>query len=106
MAFGAPVGGLLLAIEEGASFLSMGMFWRGFLATCTGVLALQFLAQCHTAGGAVLQTKFGVWRDLGYVQHKEQGRSAGCVLVCWATCVLQFKYVQAQQTSHTGSNST
>jgi len=65
VAFGAPVGGLLLAIEEGASFLSSGIFWRGFLATCTGVLALQALAQCHTAGGALLQTKFGVWRDLG-----------------------------------------
>lgn len=23
------------------------------------------LAQCHSAGGALLQTKFGVWRDLG-----------------------------------------
>lgn len=43
VAFGAPVGGLLLAIEEGASFLSAGIFWRGFLATCTGVLTLQVL---------------------------------------------------------------
>ncbi|KAK9843640.1 hypothetical protein WJX81_000756 [Elliptochloris bilobata] len=65
VAFGAPVGGLLLAIEEGSSFLSSGIFWRGFLATCTGVLTLQVLAQCHSAGGALMQTKFGVWRDLG-----------------------------------------
>ena len=43
VAFGAPVGGLLLAIEEGASFLSAGIFWRGLLATCTGVLTLQVL---------------------------------------------------------------
>ena len=26
---------------------------------------MQVLAQCHSAGGALLQTKFGVWRDLG-----------------------------------------
>ena len=45
MAFGAPVGGLLLAIEEGASFLSVGIFWRGLLATCTGVLTLQVLTR-------------------------------------------------------------
>ena len=64
-AFAAPVGGLLLAIEEGSSFLSLGLFWRGFLATCTGVVTLHLLAQCHISFGTVLSQKFGIWRDLG-----------------------------------------
>ena len=40
-AFASPIGGLLLAVEEGASYLSVPTMWRGFLATCTGVTTLQ-----------------------------------------------------------------
>ncbi len=65
VAFAAPIGGLLLAIEEGSSFLSLSLFWRGFLATCTGVVTLHVLAQCHGDAGQVLHRKFGLWRDLG-----------------------------------------
>ena len=64
-AFAAPIGGLLLAIEEGASFLTLPLFWRGFLSTCTGVLTLHFLAQAHESGTGVLDSKFGIRRDLG-----------------------------------------
>ena len=42
-AFNAPIGGLLFTIEEGASFYSVSIFWRGFLATCTGVMTLHAL---------------------------------------------------------------
>ena len=66
-AFAAPIGGLLLAIEEGASFLTLTLFWRGFLATCTGVLTLHFLAQWRESGSAVMDSKFGIRRDLGCV---------------------------------------
>lgn len=64
-AFAAPIGGLLLAIEEGASFLNLGIFWRGFLATCTGVLTLHFLAQLREDFGGSMEAKLGVRRDLG-----------------------------------------
>ena len=64
-AFSSPVGGLLLMLEEGASFLSVGLFWRGFLATCTGVLTLHFLAQWKNTGSHVPATRFGIRRDLG-----------------------------------------
>lgn len=64
-AFSSPVGGLLLMLEEGASFLSVGLFWRGFLATCTGVLTLHFLAQLKTAGFSIAVSKFGIRRDIG-----------------------------------------
>ena len=54
-------------LEEGASFLSVGLFLRGFLATCTGVLTLHFLAQLKNKGVDVGAVKFGIRRDLGCV---------------------------------------
>lgn len=44
-AFGAPIGGILFAVEEGASFYSTGITWRGFLATSVGVFTVQALFQ-------------------------------------------------------------
>jgi len=44
-AFAAPIGGVLFTIEEGVSFYSTGIFWRGFLATCVAVLTLHFLVE-------------------------------------------------------------
>ena len=44
-AFAAPIGGLLFTIEEGASFYSTSIFWRGFLATGVGVFTLHFLVE-------------------------------------------------------------
>ena len=64
-AFAAPIGGLLLAIEEGSSFLNLGIFWRGFLATCTGVLTLHSLALLHEDRLGIWQAKLGIRRDLG-----------------------------------------
>lgn len=63
--FAAPIGGLLLAIEEGASFYSTSLFWRGFLATCTGVTTLHFLAQFHEHPSKIFEERFGIRRDLG-----------------------------------------
>ena len=64
-AFAAPIGGLLLAIEEGSSFLNLGIFWRGFLATCTGVLTLHTLALVREDHAGLMQAKLGIRRDLG-----------------------------------------
>ena len=44
-AFAAPIGGVLFTIEEGLSFYSTSVFWRGFLATCIAVLTLHFLVE-------------------------------------------------------------
>ena len=44
-AFAAPIGGVLFTIEEGVSFYSTSIFWRGFLATCIAVLTLHFLVE-------------------------------------------------------------
>ena len=51
-AFAAPIGGLLFTIEEGASFYSTNIFWRGFLSTCIGVLTLHFLVECAVSAPA------------------------------------------------------
>ena len=63
--FAAPIGGLLLSIEEGASFYSTSLFWRGFLATCTGVCTLHFLAQFDERPSEIFDARFGIRRDLG-----------------------------------------
>ncbi|KAK9808763.1 hypothetical protein WJX72_003174 [[Myrmecia] bisecta] len=64
-AFAAPIGGLLLAMEEGSSFYSTGVYWRGFLSTCTGVLTLHFLASLAGSPSLIFEEKFGIRRDLG-----------------------------------------
>ena len=53
-AFAAPIGGLLFTIEEGASFYSTSIFWRGFLSTCIGVLTLHFLVSCAVSTSSPL----------------------------------------------------
>lgn len=45
-AFAAPIGGLLFTVEEGVSFYSTSIFWRGFLSTGIGVFTLHFLVEC------------------------------------------------------------
>ncbi|EFN52659.1 hypothetical protein CHLNCDRAFT_138594 [Chlorella variabilis] len=64
-AFAAPIGGLLFCIEEGVSFYSTSIFWRGFLATCVGVLTLHILADAKDHPGRLMATKFGRFRDFG-----------------------------------------
>ena len=76
-AFASPIGGLLLAVEEGASFLGQAAIWRAFLATSTGVTVLQLLAtargggghggslEAHGAAAHVGTPRLGIWRDLG-----------------------------------------
>ena len=51
-AFAAPIGGLLFTIEEGASFYSTSIFWRGFVSTGIGVFTLHFLVEA--AVGTIL----------------------------------------------------
>ena len=80
VAFGAPVGGLLLAVEEGASFLGVSTLIRGFLATCTGVTTLQLLAQARSALGSghthTPSLRLGIQRDLGLYDDDTPGVGA------------------------------
>jgi chloride channel 7 len=46
-AFTAPIGGLLFTIEEGVSFYSTSVCWRGFLACCLAVLSNNILSSIN-----------------------------------------------------------
>lgn len=54
-AFASPIGGVLFTIEEGVSFYSTSVFWRGFLATCIAVLTLHFLVELTVGSPAFFQ---------------------------------------------------
>ncbi|GMH42780.1 hypothetical protein BSKO_10699 [Bryopsis sp. KO-2023] len=65
-AFAAPIGGLLFTIEEGCSFYSTGVMWKGFLSTSMGVLTLHFLVEAIKSPDYALHVaKFGRYRDFG-----------------------------------------
>lgn len=64
-AFASPIGGLLFTIEEGASFYSTSIFWRGFLSTCVGVMSLHVLVEAKARNGHIMSSRFGRYRDFG-----------------------------------------
>ncbi|KAK9901698.1 hypothetical protein WJX75_008976 [Coccomyxa subellipsoidea] len=64
-AFAAPIGGLLFTIEEGASFYSTSIFWRGFVSTGIGVFTLHFLVEAAQHPQNILNAHFGRYRDFG-----------------------------------------
>lgn len=67
-AFGAPIGGILFAIEEGSSYYSTGVLWRAFLSTCMGVVMLNFLDLVKDSianRSSFLTGHLGISRDFG-----------------------------------------
>jgi len=71
VAFGAPIGGMLFTVEEGTSFYNSDMLWRGFLATCTGVLSMHWLEQLDFDAGDFARARFGTHRDFGLYTDNE-----------------------------------
>ena len=71
VAFAAPIGGMLFTVEEGASFYNSDMLWRGFLATCTGVLTMHWLEQLDFDAGDFARARFGTHRDFGLYTDNE-----------------------------------
>ena len=65
VAFGAPIGGCLVAIEDCASFYSTGLLWRGFLSCCTGVVTVFWLEGLWNEPDNMLRGHFGVHRVFG-----------------------------------------
>lgn len=68
----------LLCATKGSSFLTIGLFWRGFLATCTTTVVLHFLAflkvtaqtTCQSVTLTVLATSLQSQLDLVMQESK------------------------------------
>jgi len=74
-AFGAPIGGILFAIEEGSSYYSTGVLWRAFLSTCMGVImlnSLDLVKDCIENGSSFLTGHLGISRDFGLYSGMQQ----------------------------------
>jgi chloride channel 7 len=82
-AFAAPIGGLLFCIEEGVSFYSTSVFWRGFLSTCIGVFVLHILADAKDHPGQLLSTKFGRFRDFGLYTDNDANLGSRMFYYIW-----------------------
>eukprot|EP00210_Caulerpa_lentillifera_P000973 g938.t1 len=83
-AFAAPIGGLLFTIEEGASFYSTSVLWRGFLSTSVGVVTLHFLVELQDAPhNAVYSARFGHQRDFGLYSDNDANYGSSYYYYIW-----------------------
>uniref|UniRef100_A0A915CF91 CBS domain-containing protein n=1 Tax=Parascaris univalens TaxID=6257 RepID=A0A915CF91_PARUN len=69
-AFGAPLGGVLFSIEEGASFLNQTLTWRIFLAAMISSFTVNLILSVFYGVGGFLSwnglANFGVFEDANY----------------------------------------
>ena len=87
-AFNAPIGGVLFAIEEGASFYSSTLLWRGFLATSTAVVSIQLLerlTELFVEPASFVNEKLGVHRDFGLYSDQQAKLSQHFWWFIWET---------------------
>jgi chloride channel 7 len=87
-AFGAPIGGVLYALEETSSFWSQRVTWRAILCTTLGTFTLAlFQGRGHTVGASGLLSFAGqpnayfVWELIPFVVIAMCGGSAGALFV-------------------------
>jgi len=87
-AFGAPIGGVLYALEETSSFWSQRVTWRAILCTTLGTFTLAvFQGHGRTVGAAGLLSFAGqpnayfVWELIPFVVIAMCGGSAGALFV-------------------------
>uniref|UniRef100_A0A6G1SH30 Chloride channel protein n=1 Tax=Aceria tosichella TaxID=561515 RepID=A0A6G1SH30_9ACAR len=83
-AFGAPIGGVLFALEEGASFWNQALTWRLFFCSMTTSFAINLMMCAYNHQGGILAfhslVNFGLVEELDYFWYEIP------IYVCIAIC--------------------
>ena len=53
-AFGAPIGGVLFSVEDGASFWKKSLLWRAFFCSMVSTFVLNFFLSGYNNGWGTL----------------------------------------------------
>lgn len=113
-AFGAPIGGVLFALEEGASFWSTGLTWRAFFCGMITIYTLYVIRNSENLWGTAASTKmfsfgeftsfedgkfnFSVWELLLFILLGCLGGLAGATFN-WANewlTILRSKWIRSK----------
>lgn len=94
-AFGAPIGGVLFALEEGASFWNQSLTWRLFFCSMTTSFTINLLMVAYNQQGGVLAfhslVNFGLVEELDYFWFEMPIYI--CIAICGGLIGASFCYV-------------
>lgn len=94
-AFGSPIGGVLFALEEGASFWNQSLTWRLFFCSMTTSFTINLLMVAYNQQGGILAfhslVNFGLVEELDYFWFEIPIYI--CIAICGGLVGASFCYV-------------
>lgn len=94
-AFGAPIGGVLFALEEGASFWNQSLTWRLFFCSMTTSFTINLLMVAYNQQGGILAfhslVNFGLVEELDYFWFEILIYI--CIAICGGLIGASFCYI-------------